>query len=248
MGRRGDSVLTFISLFAGIGGMDLGLERAGMRCVAQVEIDDYANRVLEKNWPDVPRYRDVREVGKHNLPTADIICGGFPCQDLAYCGLGAGLDGERSGLWREYHRIIRELRPRYVLVENVAALLNRGIDRVLRDLATCGYDAEWRMFRASDFGLPHRRERLFIVAYPDEVDGQAGVGIEQNRTRTILPTDNPRCVPVRIQAAHRFIGMDDGVPARLYEGRAGGIGNAVAVPVAEFIGNCILKYHKETTP
>ena len=93
--------LTFISLFAGIGGIDLGLERAGMQCVAQVEIDDYANRVLAKQWPGVRRFRDVRGVGAHNLPRADVIAGGFPCQDISSAGRGAGLSGERSGLWFE---------------------------------------------------------------------------------------------------------------------------------------------------
>lgn len=134
--------LTFISLFAGIGGIDLGLERAGMRCVAQVEIDDYATRVLAKHWPTVRRLRDVRSAGAHNLPRADVIAGGFPCQDISNAGRRAGIGGERSGLWAEYARIVRELRPRYVLVENVAALLSRGVDRVLGDLAALGYDAE----------------------------------------------------------------------------------------------------------
>jgi DNA (cytosine-5)-methyltransferase 1 len=99
------SEFTFISLFAGIGGMDLGLERTGLRCIAQVEIDDYATRVLERRWPDVPRWRDVRDCGAHNLPSADVICGGFPCQDISEAGKGAGLAGERSGLWREFYRI-----------------------------------------------------------------------------------------------------------------------------------------------
>src|SRR4051812_10602658 len=127
--------LTFGSLFAGIGGIDLGLERAGMQCKWQVEINDYATRVLAKHWPDVHRERDVRACGAHNLTTVDLICGGFPCQDISYAGKGAGLAGRRSGLWFEYARIIRELEPRYVLVENVAALLDRGMGDVLGSLA-----------------------------------------------------------------------------------------------------------------
>jgi DNA (cytosine-5)-methyltransferase 1 len=162
--------LTFGSLFAGIGGFDLGLERAGMVCKWQVEIDDYARRVLAKHWPDVPRHDDVR-----TFPTADrdwavdVICGGFPCQDISIAGKGAGLAGERSGLWYEYARIISELRPRYVIVENVAALLARGMDAVLGSLSTLGYDAEWHVIPASAVGAPHRRERVWIVAYANGV-------------------------------------------------------------------------------
>jgi DNA (cytosine-5)-methyltransferase 1 len=163
---------TFGSLFAGIGGIDLGLERAGFRCCWQVERDEYANRVLAKHWPDVPRYRDVRFFlgGKRwrsvrSAWSVDLIAGGFPCQDISVAGKGAGIDGSRSGLWSEYARIIRLLRPRFVLVENVAALLARGIDRVLGDLAACGYDAEWDCIPAIAVGAPHVRDRVFIVAH-----------------------------------------------------------------------------------
>jgi DNA (cytosine-5)-methyltransferase 1 len=158
--------MTFGSLFAGIGGFDLGLERAGMTCKWQVEINDYASRVLAKHWPDVPRHGDVR-----TFPTAardwavDVICGGFPCQDISIAGKGAGLAGERSGLWYEFARIIGELRPRYVIVENVAALLARGMGTVLGDLSSLGYDAEWHVIPASALGAPHRRERVWIIAY-----------------------------------------------------------------------------------
>jgi len=147
------------------GGIDLGLERAGMTCRWQVEIDDYCQKVLAKHWPDVRRFGDIRECGAHNLETVDLICGGFPCQDISLAGKGAGIEGARSGLWSEYHRIICELRPRYVLVENVSALLVRGIDRVLGDLAESGYDAEWDCIPAAAVGAPHRRDRVFVVAY-----------------------------------------------------------------------------------
>src|SRR5688572_14262480 len=131
--------MRFGSLFAGIGGIDLGLERAGMKCAWQVELDPFCRRVLAKHWPDVARYEDVREVGAHNLEPVDLIAGGFPCQDISNAGKRAGIDGERSGLWSEYARIVRELRPRYVLVENVTALLGRGIGRVLGDLAALDF-------------------------------------------------------------------------------------------------------------
>ncbi len=157
--------LKYISLFSGIGGIDLGLDRAGLQCVAQVEIDEYCRKVLAKHWPEVPRYDDIKTVGQHNLPECDLICGGFPCQDISNAGKRAGIDGERSGLWQEFYRIICELRPRYVLVENVSALLIRGVDRVLGDLAASGYDAEWDCIPAAAVGAPHIRDRLFILAY-----------------------------------------------------------------------------------
>ncbi len=159
--------LTHGSLFSGIGGFDLGFERAGIRTIWQVEIDAYCRRVLEKRFPHAKRHGDVRTVGKHNLEWVDVLSGGFPCQDISNAGKRAGIGGERSGLWSEYARIICELRPRYVVVENVAALLGRGIERVLGDLASIGYDAEWQSIRASDVGAPHRRERIWILAYPD---------------------------------------------------------------------------------
>lgn len=156
--------MTFGSLFAGIGGIDLGLERAGMECRWQVEIGPFCRKVLAKHWPNVRRYEDIRAVGEE-LERVDLIAGGFPCQDISYAGKGAGIDGARSGLWSEYLRIICLLQPRYVLVENVAALLDRGIGRVLGDLSCCGYDAEWEVLPAWAFGGPHHRERVFIVAY-----------------------------------------------------------------------------------
>jgi|10_taG_2_1085330.scaffolds.fasta_scaffold80038_2 DNA (cytosine-5)-methyltransferase 1 len=159
-------MMTVGSLFAGIGGFDLGLERAGMEVRWQVEIDPFCRKVLAKHWPDVKRYEDVREVGAHNLEPVELICGGFPCQDISNAGKRAGITGARSGLWGEYGRIIRELRPSYVIVENVSALLTRGIDVVLGDLAESGYDAEWDVLSATAVGAPHRRERVWIVAYP----------------------------------------------------------------------------------
>lgn len=160
------------SLFSGIGGLELGLERAipGAHTVWQVEQDPYARAVLAKHWPEARRYEDVKEVGAHNLNSVDIICGGFPCQDISFAGTGAGLDGARSGLWTEYARIVRELRPRYVVVENVAALLSRGMGRVLGDLAALGYDATWDCVPAAAVGAPHRRDRLFLVAYANSFD------------------------------------------------------------------------------
>jgi DNA (cytosine-5)-methyltransferase 1 len=159
--------VTFGELFAGIGGFSLGLERAGMTCKWQVEIDPYATAVLRKHWPDVPKHDDVRTFPPTHTHTqdfsVDLICGGFPCQDISVAGKGAGLAGERSGLWNDFARIIRTVRPRWVVIENVPALTARGLGTVLRDLAEIGFDAEWHCIPASAVGAPHRRERIWIV-------------------------------------------------------------------------------------
>jgi DNA (cytosine-5)-methyltransferase 1 len=171
--------VTFGELFAGIGGFSLGLERAGMTCKWQVEIDPYARAVLNKHWPDVRRHDDVRTFPPTHTHThtqdfsVDLICGGFPCQDISVAGKGAGLAGARSGLWHEFARIIGELRPRYVIVENVAALLTRGMGTVLGDLSSLGYDAEWHVIPASAVGAPHRRERVWIVGVRGWLGSQA---------------------------------------------------------------------------
>ena len=159
------NTLHVLDLFSGIGGFSLGLERAGMRTVAFCEIDPYCQRVLRRHWPGVPIWPDIRTLRATDLLAIDLICGGFPCTDISVAGKGLGITGPQSGLWSEYARIIGEVRPRYVIVENVAALLGRGIERVLGDLAALGYDAEWHCIPASAVGAPHRRDRVWIVAY-----------------------------------------------------------------------------------
>jgi DNA (cytosine-5)-methyltransferase 1 len=158
------SQLTFGSLFAGIGGIDLGFERAGMSCRWQVEINPYAQKVLAKHWPNVRRHDDVRTWPQPDTEYVDIIAGGFPCQDISYAGKGAGLEGERSGLFYEVMRIVREMGPRYVVLENVAALLTRGMGDVLGSLASVGFNAEWHCIPAAAVSAPHIRDRVFILA------------------------------------------------------------------------------------
>lgn len=190
--------MRFLSLFSGYGGMDKGLEQAGLECVGQCEIDKDCLRVLEHHWPNVRRWTDVRDVGatdggrlRRSVPLAgrqgdarcepdersadgglsiDLICGGFPCQDVSVAGKRAGLDGARSGLWFEFHRIVRELRPKYVLVENVPGLLssNEGRDFavILDGLGEFGFAVSWAVLDSQHFGVPQRRRRVFIVAGP----------------------------------------------------------------------------------
>lgn len=156
--------MNVLSLFAGIGGFDLGLQRAGFDISAQVEIDPFCTKILEKHWPGVDRYEDITKI--EEFPKADIICGGFPCQDISVAGKGAGLSGDRSGLWTEALRAICMVRPKYAIMENVAALCNRGLSIILGSLAESGYDSEWDCLPARAFGAPHQRDRLFVVAYP----------------------------------------------------------------------------------
>jgi DNA (cytosine-5)-methyltransferase 1 len=155
--------LNVLDLFSGIGGFSLGLERAGMRTVAFCEINPHGRAVLAKHWPGVPCYDDITK-REFREGEADVICGGFPCQDISAAGNRAGLAGERSGLWRELLRAIRVVRPIYAIVENVAALLNRGMGTVLGDLAEIGQDAEWNCIPARAVGAPHIRDRVWIVA------------------------------------------------------------------------------------
>jgi len=231
------------SLFAGIGGFDLGLERAGFDIAWQVEIDPYCQRVLAKHWPTVQRYGDIRVIDWSAVEPVDLLCGGFPCQDISLAGKGAGLSGERSGLWFEYAKAIDALKPRYVLIENVSALRSRGLDQVLGSLAALGYDAEWHCIPASAVGAPHRRDRVWIVAYAnsgrrEQLWGQEPS--EQHDERTIPRAqcfcDNPLggtswiTEPAVGRVAH-------GVPARVDRLRA--LGNAIVPQIAEWIGRQI---------
>jgi len=156
--------LTFGSLFAGIGGIDLGLERAEMTCKWQVEIDDYCQRVLNKHWPDVEKFRNVREVGKHNLKPVDVIAGGFPCQPHSVAGKRKGAADDRN-LWPEYLRIVKELRPTWVLGENVPGIRTTYLDTVLSDLESEGYATRTFNIPAVAFDAQHLRYRIFVVAY-----------------------------------------------------------------------------------
>lgn len=231
-------MLTFGSLFAGIGGFDLGLERAGLACRWHVEIEPYFQQVLAQHWPHTGQWDDVR-----TFPPApsedwavDVVCGGFPCQDISNAGKRAGIDGSRSGLWAEFVRIVRVLRPQFVVVENVAAL-RKYLDRILGDFAALGYDAEWSTLSACALGAPHTRDRMFIVAYPPGCEVQQQCGREQ--FAEVLAQEwyvhHWPSEPAVERVAH-------GLPHRL--DRIAGCGNAVVPHIAELLGKCLLKCQK----
>jgi DNA (cytosine-5)-methyltransferase 1 len=233
--------LTFGSLFAGIGGFDIGFERAGMECRWQVENDPYCQRVLAKHWPDVRRHSDILTFPQGDASDwrVDCVVGGFPCQDISYAGNGAGLDGERSGLFYEAMRVVRTLEPKYVVLENVAALLTRGLPDVLGTLASLGFDAEWHCIPSAAIGAPHIRDRVFILAYTEG---------------SVADTERPRLAQRQRssgQRAHAPATRDgwwatepdvgrvaNGVPSRV--DRLRGLGNAVVPQVAEWIGRQIV--------
>ena len=154
------------SLFTGIGGIDLGLERAGMSIGWHAEVDSYCCRVLRKHWPDVPNLGDVRTINWENVPHVDVIAGGYPCQPFSLAGARGGTDDPRH-LWPVMANAIRQLRPRFALLENVAGHLSMGFGDVLGELAEIGYDAEWDCVPAAAVGAPHRRDRVFVIAYPN---------------------------------------------------------------------------------
>ncbi len=244
--------LTVGSLFAGIGGFDLGFERAGFEIKWQVEIDPFCRAVLAKHWPDVRRYEDVRGVHarwsrqypcEHCLETVDVLVGGFPCQDISPAGSRKGIDGAQSGLWREYARLVRELRPRYIVVENSADLLIRGMERVLGDLAESGYDAEWECLPAFAFGAPHRRDRVFIVAYPE------CRGLQGRIFQCAEPPAEFAAARYRGRFGHQHGSawepepdvalLDHGLPRDLVAASIHALGNAVVPQITEWIARRI---------
>jgi DNA (cytosine-5)-methyltransferase 1 len=251
--------LNVLDLFSGIGGFSLGLERAGMRTVAFCEIDPFCRKILAKHWPTVPCYEDVRTITAERLAAnaatgdvqIDVICGGFPCQDITRVGPKIGIRGTRSGLWVEYARIIREIRPRFVIVENSTGLLNRGMGDVLGDLAECGFDAEWSVLSACALGASHSRERLFLVAYPHEhrpkTRRSKGDGYDVAAHGRYFNPEYVHSSALAVSSAHwntlagepTLDRVADGVPNRV--DALSSLGNAVVPQIPEIIGRAIMR-------
>lgn len=241
--------LTFGSLFSGIGGLDLGLERAGMTCRWQSEIDPYASRVLKKHWPNTPNLGDINDIEWRTVEPVDLICGGYPCQPFSVAGKRDGTNDERH-LWPKFADAIRVLRPRYALLENVTGHLSLGFGTVLADLAACGYDTEWDCIPAATVGAPHLRDRLWVIATrartvantngddvgshraTGETDTQSASGHFVRRRKTVIASGEPW------QDQSAIPRVADGVPYRVDRCRA--LGNAVVPQVAEYVGNIIM--------
>lgn len=222
---------TFGSLFAGIGGFDLGLERAGWECKWQVEIDPFCRKVLERHWPEVPRHEDIKNVLGPEIAYVDIICGGFPCPVVSSAARGRNV-GE--WLWPEFFRIIDIKRPKFVLLENVDGLRRKRLGEILRDLASIGYDAEWKVVRASSFGAPHKRARLWLVAYPHSYVQPDGPLYAKT---PLLPQFNE--VDRNWPDPPERLSVDDGFP--YFVGNAA-YGRAVIPQIAEWLGRGIIAH------
>lgn len=238
--------MNVLDLFSGIGGFSLGLERAGMRTVAFCERDEFCRRVLDRHWPGVPVLEDVRAA---TFPAADIITAGFPCQDVSDAGnrsIRAGIAGERSGLFWEVVRAIRLVRPRFIMLENVAALLRRGMGTVLGALAESGHDAEWDCIPAFAVGAPCRRDRLVIVAEPhgegqrrlEERNIFAEAGFSPPRRRHVDGLDLVEDGPW--SARPELCRVDYGLPGTV--DRLSALGNSFVPKIPEAIGRAIMKF------
>jgi len=238
----GDALMSlkFISLFSGIGGIDLGFERAGMKCVAQVEIDDFCRSVLDKHWPDTPKFKDVRDVGKHNLPTADVICGGFPCQPFSIAGKRRGTEDDRN-LWPEMLRIVREIRPHWVVGENVTHFTKLALDGVISDLEAIGYTATAFDISSAAVGLPTMERHVWIIAAPNSIRPQGSIG-KAIQDITALSWEFQRSyqrIPERWSVSTaRVCGVGERIPNRVDRLRS--LGNAVPPRMAEVVGRAIL--------
>ena len=247
------------SLFTGIGGLDLGLERAGHDVRWQVEINTSCRLILEKHWPEVTRYEDVYNVSGSTLEAVDIISGGFPCQPVSVSGKRQGTSDPRW-LWPEFSRLVGEVRPRYVVVENVPAITSQGGAEVVADLATLGYDSQWHQLPAGAFGATHLRWRFFLVAHPSSVTTPLAYPTSRPEWVDSIPLQPEGLQPrdMALDAEGRMAsplvdrweeasgqsspppwveGMDDGLSH--WVDREKQLGNAVVPQVAEFVGRWI---------
>lgn len=235
--------MRFGSLFAGIGGFDLGLERAGMKVRWQVEIDPFCNEILEKHWPHVKRFGDIRSVGKENLEAVELICGGFPCQPFSKAGKRRGKSDDRN-LWPEMFRVVEELRPSWVIAENVPKIRDIYLDEILSDLEGIDYSTGTIDLPAVAFGAWHLRHRIYIVAHSN------GKGLaewkEGDEHDIVLPTEygglGSKWQDIWISESS-LDRVADGVPRRVDRIKA--LGNAVVPQVATFIGWHIMKVEEQ---
>lgn len=231
--------LTHGSLFSGVEGFGLGAALAGIKTEWSCEFEKYQTKVIKKNFGDGHTvYGDIRTL--ENPPFVNIISGGFPCQDISAAGKGAGIKGSRSGLWGQMHRIIGEVRPDYVLIENSPLLRKRGLEYVLHGLSEIGYDAQWQCLQGSFIGLQQRRERIYIIAYPMCKFGE-GKPVQSVFRQPYLPWELPRVYPGwkgrRDLPEPRTLGSANELPDLVDRNKC--VGNAVQPLMAQYLFECI---------
>lgn len=254
------SNLTHGSLFSGIGGFELGAKRKGIKTIWNCEINKDCREVLKKHFPETKQYTDITKLA--NPEYVKIISGGFPCQDISIAQIhkkhldeknkAKGIKGERSGLWKEMFRICGEVMPKYIIIENSPMLISRGLGTILADLSRIGYVCEWRCLFASQFGFPHKRKRIFIIAYPLEkrrininaVLGKLPEILQKQKSRPdYIPSDFKRYDCKTIGESLRAY---NGIPEGLDKKRIGMCGNAVIPDITEFLFKCIVQHHEES--
>lgn len=254
-----ESNLTHGSLFSGIGGFELGAEMSGIKTLWNCEIEGHKRNILKRHFPEAVQYTDICLM-KSPLHV-DIISGGFPCQDISIANVSnkklwengkvKGINGERSGLWKEYKRILCEVRPRYIVFENSPMLIHRGLEQVLCDLTESGYGCQWECLSASQFGFNHKRERIYGIAYPIEIKCEGVVKIFRP-IQEIFPKWAPRQPPISIpikrfnkRSSYDDVRMDDGFSDRLDKRRIEDMGNAVIPLIAQYLFECIKIFDKQ---
>jgi DNA (cytosine-5)-methyltransferase 1 len=235
---------TLGSLFSGIGGLEMGLEMTGrFETVWQSEVDPFCQSILERNFVKAKQLGDINEINEHEIEAVDVICGGFPCQDVSTAGRGAGLDGERTGLFFRAMQIVSEIKPSCVILENVTGLLTKGFERVLGAFQEIGYDVEWNCVSAQSVGYPHKRERIFIIAYPAGVrlPGPWTLGKPVNSEKNLY-REAGRLVDAVQRSALPFLCTEhDGVDRDTSVAIMKALGNAVVPDAAKVAGERALE-------
>lgn len=248
-------MLRLLDLFSGIGGFSLGMERTGgFKTVAFCEIEVFPRRVLAKHWPEVPCYHDIRDLTAERLAAdgiaVDVISGGFPCQDISIAGKGAGLGGSKSSLWFEYLRLISEILPSWVVIENSPKLRGRGLHTILAALDALRYDAAWDCIPAAYVGAPHRRDRIWLCAHrqSDTLGADADRIGSYQAALHLHGSAQLRDQQIRYPGSLAWRSADapvqrvvDGIPSRLDVARLGCAGRAIVPQIAELIGFAIME-------
>lgn len=236
--------LTHGSLFSGIGGFERGAQMAGIKTLWNCEYMPFQRKILKKHFPNSKQYEDITKA--EITERVDVISGGFPCQDISVAGKMEGIRGGRSGLWSEMFRIIRNIRPGYVIIENSPALLIRGFEQVLCDLSQIGYNAEWQCISNVSFGYPHKRERLYVIAYANEKRLQGDVrkqGAVNSIFRKWTPNQNDGySLSKRIHEIGACEDIRNGNGFQNWSHRVGSIGNSVNPTIAYYLFECIKFY------